>query len=169
MTFVNLRSFFFFLMETKTVTRRALSVCVSDCLPPSLPLPLLSCDVFWPDSMAPGRQWHDHRNRGQKGHSSLLVNLERSLAILPYSFWNHLGTCFIFSLENNSVVVQHVGDRFDRGLVSLTVLLIQPPYHGNPPLMPRSLNMSGFWLYGAQFLISLWLLSSLQITLVTLV
>lgn len=58
------------------------------CLPPCLALPLLFCDVFWPDSKAPGRQWHDHRNRGQKGHSSLLVDLEMSLAILAFSNWD---------------------------------------------------------------------------------
>lgn len=42
------------------------SVCLSRSLP------LLSCDVFWPDTMAPGRQWHDHRKRGQKGHSTVV-------------------------------------------------------------------------------------------------
>lgn len=57
--------------DTNTKTELCFSLRLSVCLPPSLPLPLLSCDVFWPDSMAPGRQWHDHRNRGQQGHSSL--------------------------------------------------------------------------------------------------
>lgn len=65
--------------DTNTKTELSLPPRLRLSLPPSPPLfhhssaalPLLSCDVFWPDSMAPGRQWHDHRNRGQQGHSSL--------------------------------------------------------------------------------------------------
>lgn len=66
--------------DTNTKTEPSLAPRLRVCLPPALrshphhsspALPLLSCDVFWPDSMAPGRQWHDHRNRGQQGHSSL--------------------------------------------------------------------------------------------------
>ena len=130
--------------QRDTNTRRELSVR----LPPCLPLPLLPCDVFWPDSMAPGRQWHDHRNRGQKGHSSLLVNLEMSFAILAGSLWNSFLKHFIFSKENNNVVIQ-LGDQSDASMLSVT-LLIQTLYDGNPPLMPSSLNMSmycSFWLY----------------------
>lgn len=66
----------FYKTERDKHKKRESSPSLSASLPPSPP-PVL----FWPDSMAPGRQWHDHRNRGQKGHSSL-VNLEMSLAIL---------------------------------------------------------------------------------------
>lgn len=93
----------------------------------ALPLPLLPCDVFWPDSMAPGRQWHDHRNRGQKGHSSLLVNLEMSLAILACAFCSSFVKCFIFSIENNNTAVQHVGRSLSCGRAFCnSALLIRP-------------------------------------------
>lgn len=75
-------------------------LCV--CLPPSLPLPLLSCDVFWPDSMAPGRQWHDHRNRGQQGHS-LLFGVSRNEPGRSGSA-SLLTTLFKFSTEDSGLM-----------------------------------------------------------------
>ena len=116
---------------------------LSVCLPPSLP-PLLSCDVFWPDSMAPGRQWHDHRIRGQKGHSSLLVNLEMSFGHLrPGSFsektlWVHAW----FSPHSRIITLFGAcGERSVLGLCISVLLLILPHYHRIPPLMPKLLNV----------------------------